>query len=245
LNLIGSRNENSDRPLRSIGVSVLLASVMLLVAGCFGGEEGPEDEKSTLERLGTDDPCAFVDLANASSVLFGSSPGDGQAEEIQDSYIGCSNRLGIKVEGQEVGSMDLVAQVFERSGTGSPGDNTPTADQIEWFKPAGQEEFNEVTESSVNPIDGSWDAGEAYVLDGLFRNRDLYIVGAWGEVNGFEFGVAFKVTAEQEYFDQPLVYNEYCNETDLNAGCIVSSDQLYQWMTSEYLPSVAAELVGK
>jgi hypothetical protein len=243
LNLSSGRHEDSERP-RFRALSAVLGSVLLLVGGCFGGEEEPEGVTSVSEKLDTDDPCVFVDMDGASSVLFSASPTEGQTEEIQDSYIGCSDRLRITVDGQEVGSMEIVAQVFASSETGSGGE-APTADEIEWFQPGGQQELNEVTESSVDPLAETWDSGESYVLDGLFRNRDLYIVGAWGEANGFEFGVSFKVTAEQEYFDEPLVYNEYCNATDLSTGCIISSDDLYQWMTGEYLQSIAVKLSKK
>ena len=41
------------------------------------------------------------------------------------------------------------------------------------------------------------------------------------------FGVTFRIVAEQEYYDQPLKYHEYCDVTDLETDCLVSSDVLH------------------
>ncbi|MFC3491786.1 hypothetical protein [Glycomyces rhizosphaerae] len=200
-----------------------------------------------MELLATDDPCAFLDMDGASGVLFGDSLAEGQTEEINETNVGCSDRLSIMHDGEETGSLEVVSRVFVQSDSEdtSDSDEAPSSGQIEWFYPEGQEELNEVIESSVTPVSDTWNAGDAYLLDGIFRNRDLYIVGAWGEVNGFEYGIAFKVTAEQEYFDQPLLYNQYCDATNLNSGCIISSDVLYQWMTAEYLPTILEKLDKK
>lgn len=236
--------DTARRRFRNLTLSSVLASALLLTGGCFGGEDESQGDQSVSEKLGAEDSCAFMDMEGASAALFGDSPPEGQTEEVQNDYLGCTNRLSIIVDGQEVGEMELAARVFDNSESESSNDSedVPTDDRIEWFYPENQESSNEVIESSADPLSGTWGAGDSYTLDGIFRNRDLYIVGAWGEVNGFEFGVTFKVTAEQEYFDQPLLYHEYCDATDLNSGCIVSADVLHQWMTSQYLPSILDRL---
>lgn len=239
---IGSKDSTRvDRPRI---LSAILGSTLMILSGCFGGEDRENEESSISDRLGTADSCAFTDIEGVADVLFGATPGEGQTEEIQNDYFGCNDRLDIIVDSQEVGSMSVLAQVFANPEVENSGsaDEMPLVDHLEWFQPGSMEEVNEVIDSSVKPISGSWSSGESYLLDGIDLKGDMYIVGAWGEVNGFGFGVAFKVTAEQEYYDQPLVYNEYCDATDLSTGCIISSDQLYLWMTSEYLPSIAARL---
>jgi hypothetical protein len=239
--------ESSTRIDRPHILSAILGSTLLILAGCFGGEDGSNEESSISERLATADPCAFTDIEGTAGVLFGESPGEGQTEEIQDTYFGCSDRLSINVDGQDVGSMSVVSQVFADPEVedSDVANEIPLVDHIEWFRPGSMEELNEVIDPYVEPISEPWNSGESYLLDGLFRNRDMYIVGAWGEVNGFGFGIAFKVTAEQQYYDQPLVYNEYCDATDLDSGCIVAADVLYRWMIQEYLPQIADKLSMK
>lgn len=43
---------------------------------------------------------------------------------------------------------------------------------------------------------------------------------------------------EHEYFAQSLTYYEYCDATDLESDCLISSSVHYGWINSECLPAV-------
>lgn len=243
--LLGSSRSDSRIASRRVGVVVVMVSALVVGSCSWGGESDENrDDTPVSESLGTDHLCEFVDVGEVERVFFGDIIEDDLKEMSGDDFLGCDQYLSIEQGDDETGSLDFTFRVFSDTDSKArpTGDWMTEKDDIGWFSTEAQSDANEVIDSSIEPVSDEWDDGEVYVLDGLYRNRDLYIVGGWGRIGDLQFGVAFKLTAEQEYFDQPLVYHEYCDATDLESDCLISSDVLYEWMSSEYLPAVLDRL---
>ncbi|SDD18028.1 hypothetical protein [Glycomyces harbinensis] len=228
-----------DAPTRARRI---LAVAALLAAGaCLPSDRSADEDRDLSEMLGDDRPCAWLDVADASDTVFGDGPAVDWSEQSDERHLACDGRLSLIEGDDEVGTIDFTVRVFDADEPAPEGAGA-SYDRLDGFRPAGQEDLNEILTPQVDPIATDWDEGETYELEGLFRNRELYIVGAWGEHSDVAVGVSFRFTAEQEYYDQPLTYHEYCETTDVASGCLIDADDLYAWMTDEYLPAILDRL---
>lgn len=218
--------------------AVLAVTTLFVLSACISSDGPVGEDGNVSETLGSSRPCELLGIGGASEVVFGSGAVAGWTEQADDHRIGCDGRLSLMEGDDEVGSIDFTARVLATGQAEPEEGGAASYDALDGFQPTGQSDLNEILASAVDPISSEWDEGETYELDGLFRNRDLYIVGAWGQTSDFAVGVSIRFTAEQEYYDQPLVHHEYCESTDLVSGCLIEADVLYEWLTEEYLPAV-------
>ncbi|THV41413.1 hypothetical protein [Glycomyces buryatensis] len=219
----------------------LVVLISFALSACFGSNDTTDKGNDTSEIIDQVQPCELLNTSDASDVVFGEGLTESWSEKSEKDFIGCDNQIALLEGEEEVGSIDFTARVFTGDSV-EPGGASASYDNLGGFQSSGQADMNEVLTSSIDPISSDWSDGEVYLLNGLFRNRELYIVGAWGETQDFAVGLSIRVTAEQDYYDQPLTYHKYCDSTDLGTDCLISAEVLNEWMTKSYLPAVLEQL---
>jgi len=217
----------------------VVPTALLATGACFSSEDPRSEVEPVSAVLAYDSPCELIDINGSSETVFGADSDVEWSEETTGEFSECRGHLVLMEEDEETGSIDFLVRLFDRDNLEPEGSHGG----IGRFQLSGQAENDEILDwPIVQPIGPRWDGGETYMLDGMGLSRDVSIVGSWGKAEDFAVGVSFRFAAKSDFYDENLVYHQYCDTTDLASDCLISSETLYQWMDTEYLPALLERL---
>ncbi len=213
-------------------VSAAMAAAVLLATGACFSSDDPEPEESVPPVLAYEHPCEILDVSNAPGMVFGADSATVDwSEEATGKFSECYGYLPLMEGGEKVGRIDFIARIFDASDL-DPEDSHGGFGR---FQLSGQAKADEILDWMVRPITTRWGSGETYALDGFYYSQDVYIVGGWAKAEDFAVGINFRFAADAENYAEDLIYHQYCDTTDLASDCLISSDVLHQWMSTDYI----------